>query len=206
MWIKICGCRDPEDIAAAAAAGADAFGLILAPGFRRTLTVDEAARLRSVAPPGIEAVGVFVAQPPDEIAAAAQQVGLDAVQLHGVDPSLPLRHRYRIVRAWDLEGAEPGRDEADWLLLEPGARRGGGTGRAWDWSRAALHRPRLPFALAGGLTPDTVAAACAATAPDGVDVSSGVETDGRKDPQKIARFCQAARRWAHGEDDRRPRP
>ncbi len=182
-----------------AEAGADAFGLILAPGFRRTLTVEAAARLRLGAPPGLTAVGVFVGQPEDEVAAVAAAVGLDAVQLHGGRPAdgLGLRARYRLIRAWDLQGPEP--DGADWLVLEPGARHGGGTGQAWDWSRVAAQRPRTPFLLAGGLTPETVAPACAAVRPDGVDVSSGVETDGRKDPAKIARFCEAARRWAHGE-------
>ncbi len=200
MWIKICGCQRIEDVHAAAAAGANAFGLILAPGFGRTLTVEEAARLRANAPPGIEAVGIFVAQSPEQIAGVAEKVGLDALQLHGMDTPGALRHRYRIVRAWDMEGPQP--EDADWLLIEPGARRGGGTGERWEWARVALRRPSLPFALAGGLTPETVAAACTAARPHGVDVSSGVETDGGKDPEKIARFCEAARRWAnaHGED------
>ena len=200
MWIKICGCLHIEDVHAVAAAGADAFGLILAPGFRRTLSIDEAGRIRAAAPSGLEAVGVFVGQPPEEIAAVAEHVGLDAVQVHGGAALGGLRARYRILRAWDMQGQEPDGTDADWLLLEPGARRGGGTGQPWDWGRAALHRPRLPFVLAGGLTPETVAAACAASHPHGVDVSSGVENEGHKDPQKIACFCQAARRWAHGED------
>jgi len=189
MWIKICGCRRPEDAAAAAASGADAFGLVLAPGFRRSLTVQEAALL---------AVGIFVAQPVAEVAATAAAVGLDGLQLHGAGAEAVahlLRGRYRILRAWDMQEPEPA--GGDWLHLEPGARQGGGTGRAWDWSGLALRRPRRPFVLAGGLTPETAAGACAAAEPDGVDVSSGVETDGRKDPEKIARFCQAVRRWQH---------
>ncbi len=196
LWIKICGCRAPEDAAAAGAAGADAFGLVLAPGFRRTLTLDGARRIREAAPAGLQAIGIFLGQPAAEIAAAAANLALDGVQVHGdvaEEAVRRLRDRLLVIRAWDLEGPEPG--ACDFLHLEPGAAAGGGTGRAWDWARAMARRPSRPFILSGGLTPETVAAACAAARPDGVDVSSGVETGGRKDPEKIARFCAEARRW-----------
>jgi phosphoribosylanthranilate isomerase len=199
MWIKIDGCMTPEDALAVGEAGADAFGMVLANGFRRTLTIAQAARVRAAAPPTLMAVGIFVGQSAAEVAAAAEAVGLDALQLHGAGADAlydRFRGRYRVLRAWDMQGAEP--TKADWLVVEPGAGTGGGTGRAWDWGSIAARRPHLPFFLAGGLTVDTVEAACAAVRPDGVDVSSGVETDGRKDPDKIARFCAAVRRWQHG--------
>lgn len=199
MWIKICGCMRPEDAVAVGEAGADAFGMVLAPGFRRTLSAEQAARVRAAAPPSLMAVGIFVGQSADEVAAAAEAVGLDALQLHGDGADAlydRFRERYRIIRAWDMRGPEP--TKADWLHLEPGAAMGGGTGRTWDWGLIADRPPQLPFVLAGGLMVDTVRAACEAARPHGVDVSSGVETDGRKDPDKIARFCAAVRRWQHG--------
>jgi phosphoribosylanthranilate isomerase len=197
LYVQICGCVAPEDASAAAAAGADAVGLVLAPGFRRTLGPEAARRVRAAVPPGTLAVGIFVRPAPGEVAAQQAALGLDAVQIHGAAPEPGLRPSVFVVRAWDPAGGEPepGPDEADLLLLEPGAASGGGRGRAWDWGRLAV-RPRRPFAVSGGLTPETVGAVCAALHPDGVDVSSGVETDGRKDPAKMARFCAEAWRGA----------
>jgi phosphoribosylanthranilate isomerase len=199
LFIKICGCRRPEDAAAAAAAGADAVGMVLAPGFRRTVSLEEARRIRAAVPSGVLAVGVFVDQPAEEVEALAAAAGLDAVQLHGREDDAccrRLRARYVVLKAWDLVGPEP--QEADWVLVEPRPGPGGGHGVAWDWGRVRLRRPRLPFLLAGGLDPGNVAEALAAARPHGVDVSSGVETDGAKDPRKMVAFCQAVRRWEDG--------
>lgn len=200
MFIKICGCRRPADVAAAAAAGADAVGMILAPGRRRTLTLAEAAEVRAAVPPGVLAVGLFLDQPLAEVLARAESLRLDAVQLQGGEPqdfADAVRRHFRLLRAWNLTGARP---QADWLLIEPGAGSGGGTGHAWDWGRARGRGGGIPMLLAGGLTPENVAAACAAARPDGVDVSSGVELAGVKDPERIARFCAAVRAWEAGQD------
>ncbi len=196
MWIKICGCRLPEDAASAAAAGADAVGMVLTPGYGRSLDVAAAVAVRQAVPPGVLAVGVFVDEPLDAVEQRAGAVGLDAVQLHGREPDAwvaQLRRRWRVLRRWDLTGPAPA---ADWLVVEPNA---GGSGRAWDWSRARGAGGAVPLVLAGGLTPENVAAACAQAVPDGVDVSSGVESGGRKDPDRMRRFCAAARGWASGD-------
>ena len=199
MWIKICGCRAADDAAAVAAAGADAFGMLLAPGFRRSVDLATARGIRVAAPPGLLAFGLFVGQSAAEVAAIAAEVGLDGLQCHGDGADAlyaSFRGRYRLIRPWDMAGEEPS-SGADWLLLEPGAGTGGGRGVPWDWGAVAARRPAAPFLLAGGLTPETVGSACRAVAPGGVDVSTGVETAGRKDPERIARFCAEARRWEH---------
>ncbi len=199
MFIKICGCRRAEDVAAAAAAGASAIGMILAPGHRRTLGLDEAARLRRAVPAGVLAVGVFLDQPLEEVRIAVRAVGCDAVQLHGREPEdyrEALRADFPLIAAWNLE--DPAPLAADWVLVEPHAGRSGGAGRQWDWGRAHGLHLAAPMLLGGGLTPANVAAACDAALPFGVDVSSGVEVGGRKDPSRISLFCEAVRRWEEG--------
>ena len=200
MFIKICGCRRPEDAQAAVAAGADAVGMILVPGRRRSLTLEAAARVRAAVPPGRLAVGMFLDQPLDDVVAWADTLRLDAVQLHGHEPQPfcdRVRERWPVLRAWNLEGPRPA---ADWLLVEPAAGSSGGTGEPWDWGRARGQGGGTPLLLAGGLTPENVAEACVRACPGGVDVSSGVEIDGVKDPERIARFCAAVRAWEAGLD------
>lgn len=200
MFIKICGCRRPQDVEASAAAGASAVGMLLAPGHRRTLSADEAVRLRRYVPPGVLAIGVFLDQPLDEVLGTAAAVGLDAVQLHGreaEDYAAAVREALPVIRAWNLDPPAP--RAADWLLLEPHAGRSGGAGRPWDWSRARGLKAGVPVLLAGGLDPANVVAACEAAVPAGVDVSSGVEVDGWKDPSRIRLFCEAVQRWEEGQ-------
>ena len=173
--------------------------MVLTAGYRRSLDPDDAVAVRRAVPPGVLAVGVFVDEPPEAVERRAAAVGLDAVQLHGREPDAwvaALRRRWRVLRHWDLTDPAP---EADWLLVEP---RAGGSGLAWDWSRARGLGTGVPLVLAGGLTPENVAAACAMALPDGVDVSSGVETGGCKNPERMRRFCAAARGWASGDLER----
>jgi len=199
VFIKICGCRRPEDVSAAARAGAAAVGMILAPGHRRTLEVAEAERLRRAVPTGILTVGVFLDQPLEEVRNAARAAGCDAVQLHGHEDAefcTALRADFPLIKAWNLE--DPAPRAADWILVEPHAGRSGGSGSAWEWGRSRGLALAAPMLLGGGLTPANVAAACEAALPFGVDVSSGVEVDGRKDPSRISLFCEAVRRWEEG--------
>lgn len=196
MFVKVCGCTRPEDAAAAAEAGAAAVGMILSPGYRRTLDAGRARRLRAAVPAGVWAVGVFVARPLDEVLEAVAALRLDAVQLHGGEPDAycaRVRAACPLIRGWTGRGAPP--SEADLLLAEPHVGRGGGHGEAWDWAVLAGVRAEVPLVLSGGLTPENVAAACARVRPWGVDVSSGVETAGAKDPVRIAAFCAAVRAW-----------
>lgn len=204
MLVKICGLRSVEHALAAAAAGADMVGLVFAPSRRRVSTEQGAAiaaALRGLAGPRPRVVGLFVNEPPAVVLATAAAVGLDAAQLSGDEPpedadalDMPL------IKAVRMDGSAR---EAAWvgrageglaLLVDahvPGAY--GGTGERADWGRAAELARRAPVLLAGGLTPENVAAAIAAVRPLGVDVSSGVETDGAKDSAKIGAFLEAAR-------------
>jgi len=199
LLIKICGVTSARDAAAAVAAGADAIGVNLWPGSRRFVD-DEAARAAlAEVPAGVLKVGVFVNAPAAEVRAHMEALGLDRAQLHGnerpgdfaaFDPARLLR----VVRVRD-EGsfaAAAGWSAGLWLY-DAFTEDFGGAGVQAPWSLVAA-RARRPFLLAGGLRPDNVAAAVAATHPDGVDVASGVETaPGRKDPALLAAFIANAR-------------
>jgi len=147
--------------------------------------------------------GVFAGMDADEVNDIADTAGLDLVQLSGGEDDDFVRRVHRpVIRAvhvrpgMDAENVEerfsPGTPAA--LLLDTGTRTAlGGTGETFDWRIAAEISPRAPFLLAGGLTPGNVAEAIAASAPWGVDVSSGVETGGVKDIEKIRAFIRAAK-------------
>lgn len=197
--IKICGLTRPEDVAAVNESRPDFCGFVLqVPGSRRNLTLSQAEELSHLLDAAIVPVGVFVNAPLEIILEAADRRIIRAVQLHGQETetfvrqlrklvSVPLFQAFSIREAADVEQAQ--KSPADLLVLDHGA---GGTGRAFDWSLAAgrLHRP---FFLAGGLGPDNVAEALARVRPWAVDMSSGVETDGKKDPRKIAAAVAAVR-------------
>ena len=195
--IKICGLYREADIDYVNEAGPDYAGFILDfPRSHRNLTPEAAAALRRNLAPGIRAVGVFVDQPMDSVAAAAKTVGLDVVQLHGHEDDayiaalrektgLPVWKAFKIRAAADLKAAA--RSGADAVLLDNGY----GTGEAFDWSLAEGFA--RPFLLAGGLTPENIPAAVKAMRPALVDISSGVETNQIKDREKILAAVRAAR-------------
>ena len=194
--VKLCGLVSVQDAAAASQCRPDFAGMILAPGFRRTVTPETAAAIRQTLDAAIPAVGVFVGAQPDEIAAYANRGIIQYVQLHGSEDAadlrrlrqvcaLPVIQAFRIKSADDLEKAA--QSEADYILLDSGT----GTGERLDWT-LLKDFPR-PYLLAGGLTPENVAEAVRMLRPFGVDVSSGIETVGRKDAGKMRRFTEAAR-------------
>lgn len=204
--IKICGVTDEAGAAAAAGAGADAIGLIFAPS-RRRVSRDQARRIAAALPPFVTKVGVFVNAPLGEIRALADGVRLDAVQLHGDETAadcaavgalgLTVIKAIRVAGPVDPAGLRALPISA--ILLDtyhPDHR--GGTGEPFDRRWAAPVAAVMPVILSGGLTPENVAAAIEAVRPYGVDVSSGVETDGRKDPAKMRAFVAAARAAAAG--------
>ncbi|MFF1878301.1 phosphoribosylanthranilate isomerase [Leifsonia sp. NPDC058230] len=198
MWVKVCGLRDPESVAAAAEAGADAIGFVFAPGSPRVVDATLARSLISGAS-GTLTVGVFRNQPIAEVIRTAAEAGVDAVQLHGSESAVD----HEAVRAagWPTIRAmaareytaevDAGAHPSDYLLLdapEPGA------GELFDGAYLAQRPPSRPWVLAGGLEPGNVAGRIRELRPWGVDVSSGVETaPGRKSPALIARFVAAAR-------------
>jgi phosphoribosylanthranilate isomerase len=201
---KICGLTRARDAAVAVAAGADYLGVVFAGG-PRGVTVQGAAEVAQAA--GVVPVfGVFGEQSVDEILRMTHAAGLGGAQLHGSHrPEDASRLRAEGLRVWrvvrlagpdDLGLLRESVVEADAVLVEPRvAHATGGTGIALDHALACEARTRLAgatMALAGGLTPETVAAAVALVRPDIVDVSSGVERlPGIKDPHKIARFLEA---------------
>jgi len=201
---KICGLTRAQDAAAAVAAGADYLGVVFAGGPRR-VTAQAAAEVTRAA--GVVPVfGVFGEQSVDEILRISRAAALAGAQLHGAyrrEDAARLRAEglrvWRVVRLAgpeDLGVLRESAAEADAVLVEPRAPHAtGGTGIPLDLTLAREARARLAggaMVLAGGLTPETVAAAVALVRPDIVDVSSGVERlPGIKDPHKIARFLEA---------------
>jgi phosphoribosylanthranilate isomerase len=211
--VKICGLREPDQARAAVAAGADLLGFIFAPA-RRRVEIEvaracvQAAREEAAGRP-VLAVGVFVDASAEEMNATAARVGLDLLQLHGSEPPalLPQLRRPVVKAARPPVGTTAGEVEellalylsvanapVAFLLDGYVAAAAGGEGVRADWRLAGDLARRRRRGLAGGLTPDNVAAAVAAVRPLAVDVSSGVESDGVKDARKIAAFVAAAKR------------
>lgn len=209
MWIKICGITTMRAAVAAAEAGADAVGLVLVPGVRREVCPDRAQQLAMGLPGEVRRVGVIIDRPVADAVHLARYIGLTHVQLHGAEPpeylaelDLPAIKAVKLAEPADLERLDAYADAKPWgILLEPKvAGQPGGAGVALDWSLAAGARERLRargyagrVILAGGLREENVRAAILAVQPDGVDVSSGVETGGEKDISQIYAFVEGAR-------------
>jgi phosphoribosylanthranilate isomerase len=206
--VKICGISDVGAARAAADAGADAVGFVFAPS-RRQVTVEQAAAIASTLPPFVARVGVFVDASRERILEAVAACGLSAVQLHGAEPPdlcaalpVPVIKAVRVAGARSLQALARYRVSA-FLLDAYDPHRPGGTGRTFDWGLAAEAARAHRIVLSGGLTAANVASALQRVRPYGVDVSSGVETDGRKDPDKIRAFVEAVRRWDARREERR---
>lgn len=194
--VKVCGVARPEDATLAADAGATHIGMIFAERSPRRVG-DEAAEIAKVArAKGVKVAGVFQDQQPEFVAATADRVGLNAVQLHGKeDVQLFAGAASEIWAACAVgDEAEPEREGADRILYDTRANgRSGGTGKAFDWSRIAA-RPHLATAfLAGGIGPQNARDAQRVGAY-GIDVSSGVEAaPGVKDGEKVRALFESLR-------------
>ena len=195
--IKLCGLSRPCDIEWANALMPVYIGFVFARKSKRYVSPERASALRHALAPGTRAVGVFVNETPEAVAALLNEGVIDLAQLHGGEDEAyiealrrltdkPLIQAFRIDGPADLEKAR--RSSADHILLDNGA---GGTGTAFDWS--VLKGFDRPYFLAGGLGPENVAQAIRAVHPFAVDVSSGIETDGFKDYMKMTAFVNAAR-------------
>ena len=189
--VKICGLTEPESVRAAVEAGADYIGFVFAPS-KRQVRLEQARDLAVLVPDTIQKVGVFVSPSLQELKNAIAVVGLDLVQIHGHMPdSFPSRLKVPVIRAIQVAAdaqAETDVDEAGayYLFDAPIA----GSGQTFDWQRLDLSdRHKLSF-IAGGLNADNVREAIEHFQPYAVDVSSGVETEGRKDSEKIRRFIE----------------
>ena len=215
--VKICGVRRLDDALVASEAGADFIGLVFVPGRPRRLAIDEARAivdgLHASRAPGDDVpqvVGLFADQSLDVVNDTIRDCILDRVQLCG-NESLDYccQTEAGVIKVLHVPGGEPEGSVIDDLAervsayWEAGhlvtldrlvAGIPGGTGQRFDWAVAQEMSLRgHPFLLAGGLLPENVAQAVAKVNPWGVDVSSGVETDGRKDPDKIRDFVRSAR-------------
>ncbi len=196
--IKLCGLMCTRDIEAANELRPDYVGFVLAPGSRRYVTPERAAELRGRLRPDIKAVGVFVRETPEAVAAFLRSGTIDVAQLHGGESEAyiaqlrmltdkPVIKAFRVHTKEDVAGAE--QCPADYVLLDSGS---GGTGTVFDWS--LVQCVRRPYFLAGGLNPVNVGEAVRLMRPYAVDVSSGIETDGVKDIMKMAAFVAAVRK------------
>jgi phosphoribosylanthranilate isomerase len=219
--VKICGVSDPKHARAAAAFGADFIGMVFAPS-KRQVTLGQAKsiakalgkrpgdRVQSSDVETIEAalakrrpllVGVFADQDADTINQIAEEVSLDLVQLSGSEPWEVNEHLARpVLKCMKVRAKETAPQVLEHyhggavLLLDPFVEGTyGGTGTTLDWRVAGEIARETPTVLAGGLTPSNVAEAVRTVQPWAVDVSSGVETDGAKDTDKIRAFILAAK-------------
>ncbi|MEW6172419.1 MAG: phosphoribosylanthranilate isomerase [Bacillota bacterium] len=212
--VKICGIQDIETAYAAVDAGADALGFVFAPS-RRRVAPETARKIIINLPPFVTTVGVFVNAPLEVVREAAAFSRLDAVQLHGVEtPAYCKQLDLRVIKAFGMRNNAAQVDAGQGLtvlsedafqlvdayqvsaiLLDtyvPGMS--GGTGKAFNWKALEGKEFCTKIILAGGLNPENVASAVKTVKPYAVDVSSGVETDGRKDKDKIREFITQAKR------------
>ena len=194
--VKLCGLRYPEDIQEANRLHPEYIGLVFAEKSRRFVTREQAENLKKMLDPSITAVGVFVDEIPETVAELLNAGVIDAAQLHGKEDesyirklkSLTDKPVIKAIRVRDREEAENAeKSSADLILFDAGA----GDGKTFCWE--ILDRVKRPYILAGGLTPENVGKAVRKLSPFGVDVSSGIETDGKKDAEKMERFVGAVR-------------
>ena len=186
--VKICGLSTKEAVKTAVSAGADYIGFVFAPS-KRQVTVEQAIELAKFIPSHIQKVGVFVSPSRADLLEAVDKVGLDFVQVHGqaVDKlfeNLPCAS----IQAVQVDGnGHVPNSQADYLLFDAPVA---GSGQTFDWGQLDTTELAQPFFIAGGLNEDNVARAIQHFTPFAVDVSSGVETDGQKDHEKIRRFIE----------------
>lgn len=202
--VKVCGINSEAAFDAAIGAGVDWVGFVFFPPSPRFVTPARAAEISKRLAGGPPRVGLFVSPTEAEISAALDEVPLDILQIYGEEwEPETLRRRFGRV-LWRAVGVAARQDlpraAAGWdaLLIEakapPDAARPGGNSRSFDWSLMAGWDPPAPWLLAGGLDPENVARAIAATGAAAVDVSSGVErAPGIKDPELIRTFIANAR-------------
>lgn len=196
--IKLCGLSKESDILAANELLPDYIGFVFWPKSRRYVDPSEAFRLKALLDKRIKAVGVFVDEDMAAVEGLLEKGVIDAAQLHGsedgeyieklrINTGKPVIKAFRMTSDTDIAAVNG--CAADLILLDSGA----GGGHMLD--RRLLMGIERQFFLAGGLSPDNVEEAVEELAPYGVDVSSGIETDGKKDREKMRRFVETVRRF-----------
>ena len=191
--VKICGLSTKEAVETAVSAGADYIGFVFAPS-KRQVTLEQAAELSKLIPTDVKKVGVFVSPSRAQLLEAIEKVGLDLVQVHSqvaddLFEDLPCGS----IQAVQVdEGGHVPNSQADYLLFDAPVA---GSGQTFDWGQLDTTELAQPFFIAGGLNEDNVVEAIQHFTPYALDVSSGVESNGQKDHEKIRRFIE---RVKHG--------
>jgi len=206
-WIKFCGTTSLADARASIAAGADALGFIFAPS-KRQVNASEAGDIIRQLPAEIEKIGVFMAEPVEDMLAIVDATGLTGVQLHGAESSdraamlsKKQRRDFRVIRTVlirdnfenELQGALNTVRPPNCVLLDAGT--GSGKTFPWEHVKEIVHNTTAQIIVAGGLTPENVGQAIATFRPWGVDVVSGIEKQaGQKDVKKMNAFVNSVRK------------
>lgn len=195
--IKFCGLTRPCDIEAANKIKPDYIGFVFAPNSKRRVSYKQAIDLKNLLNKEIKAVGVFLNEDIDNVISLLNLGIIDAAQLHG-DESVeyiariqketgkPVIKAFQIHSEQDVAAAEE--TISDYIMLDAGT----GQGKTFDW--ALVENFKKPYFLAGGLNPDNVTGAIRKLHPYALDVSTGIETDGFKDKEKMAAFAAAVRK------------
>lgn len=189
--VKICGLSTVEAVETAVLAGADYIGFVFAES-KRQVSLEQAQELAKRVTGKTKIVGVFVSPSLEDLEQAIGQVPLDMVQIHGTfDEALIPLISVPVIRAIQLSNQEAQvTSQADYLLFDAPVA---GSGQTFDWDLLKDQKLQQDFFIAGGLTVDNVRQARETFQPYALDVSSGVETDGRKDIEKIKAFIEGAK-------------
>lgn len=198
MKVKMCGLCRPEDIVYVNEVQPDYVGFVFYPKSHRAVTREQACEYRKALSPSIRTVGVFVNEDPKTIIDLLEEGILDAAQLHGDETEEDIQYLQAVcgkpvikaVKVRDRYDVEAWLDSsADYLLFDNGM----GTGRTFDWS--VLGGIDREFFLAGGLQAENLAEAMETVRPYAVDISSGIESDRKKDPEKMRRIMELVERY-----------
>ena len=186
--VKICGLSTASAVETACQSGADYIGFVFAESHRR-VSLEQAQKLAALVPATVRKVGVFVSPSLTELQEAILVANLDLVQIHGnFNEDLLTEIGRPVIRAYQVKGAlKDVSQQADYLLFDAPLA---GSGQTFDWQTFDRSQINQPFFIAGGLNAGNVQEAIQYFAPYAVDVSSGVETDGQKDLEKIKEFIE----------------
>ena len=204
--VKICGLTREADIIAVNAAMPDYIGFVFATS-KRKIEAQTAAALKEKLNPQIKTIGVFVNEDIDKITDIYKNKIIDIVQLHGDEDDTYIKKLKencgcRIIKAIGIHDKLPPLPKnADYILFDTLTPQRGGTGKPFDWDIIKNYNNTIPYFLAGGMTTQNVKKAIDTLAPYCIDVSSGVETNGFKDAEKIKEFVNTCRGGQQKSED-----
>ena len=203
MKVKMCGLYRPEDIDYANEVQPDYVGFVFYPKSHRVVTKEQAAEYRKKLSPGIRTVGVFVNEDPKTIIELLEEGILDVAQLHGDETEEDIQYLQAVchkpvikaVKVRDRYDVEAWLDSsADYLLFDNGM----GTGQAFDWSvLGGIDREFFP---AGGLQSEILTEAMEVVRPYALDISSGIESNRKKDQEKMRRIMELVEQYRNNTD------